>query len=267
MTAVPPRTSFHHVLLLVAMMLASCSTSIEEGTSTSTSLLSTPALGVASTTHSSTTVPVEPVPAETTTIKILQDSLYVGPGPTLGDVVAVVGVDHDDVLNVRAGPGTDHAIVFAVGPMVTGITVTGRAVESGASVWYEVGVSGESGWVNGAYISMLGATDDATSELAALLGSPLADDDLLSLGASIANSYLAEEGGGWIALVDLPVLAASPSIVSHVYDVIGLADDSIKGYRLVIHSTTEVASGLFLLHSVERTSMCWRGVDSDGLCL
>ena len=53
---------------------------------------------------------------------------------------------------------------------------------------------------------------------------------------------------------------------SITYDVIGLADDAVKGYRLVIHATQTVDDGPYTLRSVERTSICWRGVDADGLC-
>jgi hypothetical protein len=48
----------------------------------------------------------------------------------------------------------------------------------------------------------VGATDDATLEVYAMLGAPLGDDDLAALGATIANAFLSDEGGGWIALVE-----------------------------------------------------------------
>jgi hypothetical protein len=59
------------------------------------------------------------------------------------------------------------------------------------------------------------------------------------------------------------------SITYHsiTYDAVGLSDDSIKGYRLVIHATQDTADGPFTLHSVERTYICWRGVDATGLCV
>jgi hypothetical protein len=179
----------------------------------------------------------------------------------------VVGVAHDDVLNVREGPGIIYDVTRALGATTSHIPVTGEARLLPTSVWYEVTTAGETGWVSGAFIGLPGATDDATLEVYAMLGEPLADDDLAALGATIANAFLGDEGFGWIALVE-PSEGGSPSAVSSItYDVIGLADDAIKGYRLVIYATQAVDGGPYTLHSVERVFICWRGVDADDLCV
>jgi hypothetical protein len=65
-----------------------------------------------------------------------------------------------------------------------------------------------------------------------------------------------------------PSEGGSPTAVSSItYDVVGFSDDAIKGYRLVIHATQAVDDGPYALHSVERTYICWRGVDADDLCV
>jgi hypothetical protein len=49
------------------------------------------------------------------------------------------------------------------------------------------------------------------------------------------------------------------------YDVIGLGDDAVFGFRLHVFGQPG-AGGDFSLKSVERTILCGRGV-SDGLCV
>jgi hypothetical protein len=49
------------------------------------------------------------------------------------------------------------------------------------------------------------------------------------------------------------------------YDVIGLGDDAVYGYRL--HVFGEPVTDGFSLRTVERTYLCSRGVDADELCV
>ena len=269
-------------IVLLAVVSAGCSSSAETETatgtetattqtltSTSTTVPSTTATTATSTTivsvTTTTTAPTTTQPPQTTTT--LPGAPYTGPGPQIGDLVAVVGVAYDDVLNVRQGPGVRFSIVGMLKPTTLDASVTSQGWLLPSSVWYEIEDGSIMGWVSSAYIGQLGATDDATLEVFGILGEPLADDDLAALGATIAFAFLGEEGGGWIALVE-PSEGGSPTAVSSItYDVIGLGDDAIKGYRLVIHATQDVENGPFTLHSVERTSICWRGVDADGLCV
>jgi hypothetical protein len=50
-------------------------------------------------------------------------------------------------------------------------------------------------------------------------------------------------------------------------DVIGLADDAQIGWRVHICATPSQSGDGFVLKSVEATSLCGRGVTSDGLCI
>lgn len=67
--------------------------------------------------------------------------------PTLFDVA---GVAADDVLNVRAGPGTGHEVVGTLAPDATGIEVVAHS-EDGR--WGRVNVGERSGWASLAYLA------------------------------------------------------------------------------------------------------------------
>jgi hypothetical protein len=267
------------LLAFAAVVAVSCSSSDEPEAApeptqatTSTSVTSTSTTIPATTTSPPPTVTTTS-PATTATIQSLTTTTtlagvpYSGSGPRAGDLVAVVGVAFDDVLNVREGPGLRYKTTRTLEPTAADIPVNGQARLLPTSIWYEITTGGHTGWVSGAFIGLFGATDDATLEVYAMLGSPIGDDDLAALGATIANAFLSDEGGGWIALVE-PSEGGSPTAVSSIaYDVVGLSDDAIKGYRLVIHASQDVDDGPYTLHSVERTHICWRGVDADGLCV
>jgi len=55
----------------------------------------------------STTPTTEPPTTTTTTLA----GEVIDFGPRAGAILGVVGVRHDDVLNLRAGPGTDQAVL------------------------------------------------------------------------------------------------------------------------------------------------------------
>jgi len=260
------------VMVLLALVSAACTSSDGTG-SPPQQTLSSPSATVTTTTtiqpnESVTTTSLEPGSTQPpTTTTTLPGTPYTGPGPHAGDLVAVVGVAHDDVLVVRDGPGTGYDATDSLEPVTMNIPVTGDARLLTNSIWYEIDLAGESGWVNGSFIGLSGSTANATAEVLAMLGDPLTDDDLLALGATIANAFLGDEGGGWIALVALPGAGPPSAGPSVTYDVIGITDDAVKGYRLVIHATRDGASGPFVLDSVDRTYICLRGVDGDGLCV
>lgn len=250
------------VLSIVAASCASTPITSQDETTTSNAVPVSQITTTTSTGASSTSTDAGSVDSTTTTT--LDGEPYVGSGPQEGEVVAVIGVAYDDVLNVRSGPGTGHGVVGTLEPVMDGIGVTGNARLLTSSIWYEITVGEETGWVNASYIGLLGGTEDATAEVEALLGTPLGDDDLLSLAATIAYAFAGEESGGRMAVVETPT-AADPFSVT--IDVVGLDDDSIIGYRLVIGTAQERDDGPFELVRVDRTSICWRGVTTDGLCV
>jgi hypothetical protein len=149
-------------------------------------------------------------------------------------------------------------------PEANDIAVTDDAVLLPSSIWYGVDADGVTGWVNSSYIALVGATQDATSEVVALHGSTPAADTMRELGAVVAEYFVTEEPGSRIVLTVAPSVSALGEVV---YDVVGLADDAVMGYRLRVFGQQQQGSGPFSLHSVERTSLCWRGVTDDGRCV
>lgn len=63
----------------------------------------------------------------------------------------VVGVDDEDPLNVRSGPGTAHGVVLRLGPDEGCIMKTGKR----RGRWVEIKAQGVRGWVNGGYLAYI----------------------------------------------------------------------------------------------------------------
>jgi hypothetical protein len=202
-----------------------------------------------------------------TTVVALPGESYAGHGPQAGNLVAVVGVAHSNVLNVREGPGVRFNIVSTLEPTAVNIPATGKAWLLPRSLWYEIAIDRGTGWVSSSFIGLLGVTDDATALVHDMLGCPLEADDFHHLGATIADAFLGNEGNGLIALVERSDGGSSSVVASVTYDAVGLSDDSVKGYRFVFHATHDDLSGPYELHSAERIYICWRGVSEDGLCI
>lgn len=183
--------------------------------------------------------------------------------PADGDILAVMGVAHDDVLNVRVLPGIDAEVAATMAPTADDAVAAGRARKLPQTIWYELTVEGVTGWANSSYLGFMGATDDATSEFIGG-GDPPEAASMEALGELVAD---------WVAPDDpepgLRIVQSGPASFGDLaeisYDVIGIGDDSVAGARLhVFASSTD--SGGFVLRSIERTTFCWRGV-SDELCV
>jgi hypothetical protein len=65
------------------------------------------------------------------------------------ELFRVVGVNIDDVLNVREGPSADHTIVGTILPEATGLRLMGPCL----SVWCPISHRGTTGWVNSMYLA------------------------------------------------------------------------------------------------------------------
>src|SRR5699024_9883256 len=85
--------------------------------------------------------------------------------PYEGADLAVVGVDRDDVLNMRSGPGEDFDTGAELSPIETGIVATGHNRQVDDGIWAEVHHGDETGWVSVAYVMQLGRSDDITDEI------------------------------------------------------------------------------------------------------
>ena len=178
--------------------------------------------------------------------------------------MAVVGVAHDDVLNFRVAPGTDSEVISKLAPTTTSLIATGRARSLPESIWFEVEVAQETGWVSSAYVGHLGLTDDATAEVIASLGSTPGAETMLDLGLTVAEVMASEDPPSRVVMSVAPIVGDLGEVT---YDVVGLGDDALGGIRLHVFGDPAEGGEGFVLSNVERTMICSRGVTDDGLCL
>jgi hypothetical protein len=177
--------------------------------------------------------------------------------------VGVVGVAHDDVLNVRAGPGTDRAVVTTLDPLEDDVLVLGNARLLPNSIWTQVEFEGVTGWASIRFLAYLGDTDDITARLVNDLQETPRAETMLDLGRIVSEALASVEPPSRIVMSVAPTVGDLGEVT---YDVIGLGDDSLYGVRLHVFGTPDEGGEGFVLKAVERTQLCARGV-SDGLCL
>ncbi len=173
----------------------------------------------------------------------------------------VVGVANDDVLNIRALPDASATIITSLEP--TGEAVlTSRKRDLSTSIWYEVESEAGFGWANAAFLAPMGGTRDATNEFADLLdgGLPTADSTAALIDAfsvELEAHGAAQEGPPvTVTVVDGPT---SGDLDEVIIDVLGYADDALRGDRLHLFIVNE--GGTASIKSIEATSVCQRGSD------
>ncbi len=229
------------------------STSTTTGDTTSTTAVATTA-GSDSVSTTSTT-------ASTTSTTGLAGQPWEGFAQN-GDVLAVLGVANDDVLNVRAGPGTDTEIVATADPTADDLVATGRARELPRSFWYEVTVDGVTGWVSISFVAYQGGTDDATAEF--LDGGPRPEVETMEeMGELVAEFFASDEPPSDIVQSVAPTVGDLGEVT---YDVVGIGDDAGAGYRLHVFANPSESGEGFVLASIERTWYCTRGLSGE-LCV
>ena len=214
-------------------------------------------------------------------------------GPTEGAVLAVVGVDHDDMLNVRDVPaGEIIATMGLLNPYVgllevreapsgvilaspeswaDAIVATGRTRALPTTTWNELRVAGLTGWSSAAYLAQLGATDDVTAHIIEILGERPQTDTMLDLGFIVADALASDEPPSRMVVSVAPFVFEAIGEVT--IDVLNIGDDSVLGFRLGIFADAgddwmSENPGPFTLRSVVSTVLCYpsRGVTEDGLC-
>jgi hypothetical protein len=240
------------VLVVAALLLTGCG---DDGSAEPNGTTTTTVPAATTTTGSpTTTVPAGDLPGERVEIF-----------PYQGAELAVVGVEADDTLNVRAGPGVQFAVLFELPPLATDITATGhnRSLQ-GAGFWSEITVDGRTGWANTAFLSHLGATDDITTQIAPTPADRPSAPTMLALGTIVAQRRASDDPPSRIVVVDGPSVGDLGEITM---DVIGLGDDAVGGERLHIFAEPTQGGGPFRLRTVEATVLCTRGVTGGGLCV
>ncbi len=254
-----------------ALVTASCGgddTAITAATSTTVSENTSTTAPPDTTTTVSPDTSTTTVPDTTTTT--VPDTTTTLPGEPFemfwreGDVLGVVGVAHDDVLNVREGPGVSYDVVAMLEPTADDVVAAGRSRLLSGSIWTEVVVAGTTGWVNTHYVAYLGATSDATSDTIAKIGDTPAAETMVDLGRVVAEAHASTDIDSGITVTVAPTVGDLGEIT---YDVIGLADDAQVGVRLHVFGEPDAGGEGFTLGTVELTLLCGRGVSEDGRCI
>jgi hypothetical protein len=257
-------------MVLLALTAAACGNDAGEVTTTST-LTSTTATLAPTTTAAPTTTTAGP--AATTTVEVTTTTAAPSPtttglagnpidfGPAEGDVLMVIGVRHDDVLNLRARPGADQPIRDEIPPTFDDLVAEGNTRELPSSFWLEVDYDGTVGWVNLSYIGYQGDTYDDTAPVIADMGERPTGSSMTALGELIAEQYVSEEPESDVVQV---TQATTGDLAEVTYDVVGLGDDAVRGVRLHVFAENDGAG--FSLRTIEVTLLCGRGVD-DGACV
>ena len=209
-------------------------------------------------------------------------------GPPDGAPLAVVGVSHDSVLNVRDVPNgeivarLDNVMNVGSEPVVyvreadsdeliatldlnRGVIATGNTRKLPTTIWHEIRMADAMGWASSAYLSPLGATSDATAEIVAILGETPSAPTLAELARIVAEAVASDDPPSRIAVSGAPV---SGDLAEITVDVLDLPDDSVRGFRLQVFAEQDSDSGAYVLKSVESTTICdsHRGVSEEGLC-
>jgi hypothetical protein len=173
-----------------------------------------------------------------------------------------MAIAHDDVLNFRAGPGTDQEILNRLGALFSSYTATGNNRQLPNSIWYEGTVGGVTGWASSAFLAYIGATDDITASIIADLGETPVAETMLDLGMIVAEASASADPPSRIRMSVAPAVGNLGEVT---FDVVDLGDDALAGVRLHVFGTPEEEA--FSLRTVERTLLCSRGVSAEGLCV
>ncbi len=267
------RTSTHQVpgayrfslVTVVAMLVAACggegatlsSTTSTTGpssttvsTSTTASTTSTTGTSVTTTTAASTTT-TGALPGEPSDL-----------GPEAGDRLAVMGVAYDDVLNVRAGPGTTQAIVHELAPTADDVIALGHTRMLPGSFWHQIEADGIRGWVNASFVGYPGPADDITASIVQRMGGIPEAATMLALGELIAEVVAVSDPPSRITVTVAPTVGDLGEVT---FDIVGFEDDAVSGARLHIFGSAGGAG--FYLDAIEAFYFCSRGIDLEGFCV
>lgn len=245
-------------LLAVTLVLAGCGDDDAETTTGTSVVTETETETETETADPSTSTTATPTPSELPGERI---ELF----PYEGAELAVVGVEADDVLNVRAAPGAEYEIVARLDPLADGIGPTGhnRQLEDN-TIWAEIEVDGTTGWASTAFLAHPGAVRDVTSQLYPTPEDLPRAETMVELGEMVADGIIVDgEPQPEVVVVDGPTIGDLGEIT---VDVVGLPDDAQLGERLRIFAEPDPGGESFTVRTVESELLCRRGV-SDGLCV
>jgi len=176
-------------------------------------------------------------------------------GPLAGAELGVIGVAHDEVLDVLAAPGEGQPVIATLGPQDDVVATGNHWLLEGVGIWNEVESGATTGWVDSRSLAWIGPTTDDTASVIARLGARPSAPTMLELGRAVAGAYGNAENDP--PRVVLTVAPTEGDLGEVTYDVIGFHDDATVGARLHVFGTPD--GGVFSLKSVEATELCGRG--------
>mgnify|MGYP001194690594 FL=1 len=184
--------------------------------------------------------------------------------PTTGSVVAVVGVEHWDILEIHEDPGVSSPLIDTLDPLDDTVVALGFARQLPQSIWWCISWEGGSGaWASSIYLSRLA---DPWQNYDSDRWVGLNAENLEGFLAEVESEYERDPNseGGPMRIV-ISELDYSNNIVS--FDVIGFLDDSVAGARLTFTATTQ-SDGSVTVTEVQYRAMCRRGGGpGSDLCL
>ena len=247
--------------------------------------ISSPPAGIASTNDdtpdvvsdpSSTTTPEAPdatVPEENDGAPLDEPRLCLSPELLQTHYVDVAADDTDGGLNVRELPGVENAVVATL-PRGTEVSTLEGCSAVGATDWWQVTTTDgdTTGWVSKDFLS---ETFVATPGLGQFVTDTenvdLTAETLDELIAAIADSYGFDDDRVITLVGEAQIADAVGGEVT--YDITGLKDDSVNGFRVNINFLFEKSEPDaleiigFRAVGITNWALCSRGVTDDGLCI
>lgn len=213
--------------------------------------------------------PLKPAPANT----IMPAGKTFDYGPDKGQPLYVVGVEHNDQLNIRNTPDANANILIQVPPLAPPLYSLGQGwqLPSGA-IWWQVesndGQNSNLGWANLKYLAALGASIDITEKL-----SEIKNTKIENLANVIASTLTNNKMANNIVVIE-PAHGIDAQGGAMQFDLLGFADDSVRGERIrvvfdfvwdetgAVRRITDQA----IIRTAFSTPICVRGVN-DGICI
>lgn len=183
--------------------------------------------------------------------------------PVVRAEAVLIGVPVDDTVRVRALPGAEQPVAGEL-TADESVDLLGEAFETADGVtWWQIRRAGIQGWVERTNIALLGAPEVVTGELPAGLDESARFDSAEDAAAAVADAFLGERGADQTVVVWTASVQNALSSATVAVDLLGVQDDSIVGYRLLV---AVADSDGWQPVSVTQLPLCARGVAPSGLC-
>lgn len=178
--------------------------------------------------------------------------------PEAGTRLLIVGVNAQEILNLRLGPGVDFDSIARL-PPDTPLTATGRNRDLGGSagIWFQVRAGDDVGWVIARYVAEPGAVRDVTDRF----DPPPAAQTRGDMIGAVVQEW--DQTGTATSIVVFGPMILDDALQARV-DVLVPGDDSVLGARLFLVADSE--DDTFTLTRVTATQLCARGVSGTGDC-